>query len=1313
MKAILLVVLVLFVSAQVFSQKNDSTNFKCGDEEYTKYLEKTNPQFYKLYKEKLNSITSANLGITLDTTTVYTIPVIFRIYHLGEAVGVGSNLSESNVKLAINSLNQAFRGVGRFEGLTVDTKIEFVLASRKPDGTATNGIERIDGRVVVGYEANGLTSFNTSPFDALGQHWDSHYYRINHYHLITVAAGFAGYNSNSFHLANYTNGEGGWSYVLSHEAGHTFGLPHTFEGDGDNQYCPVNNNPDVDGDGINDTDPHKKNTGSDSSAINPCTGRSFGRVIHNIMSYTSARLFTQRQKEKMRFNLISFQPNLINSPALLLPNSNPIALIPSCTIANSSGLGYERIKFKLNNLNFSYTSGNQKYTNYTKFYPAESLIAGQNQTIIVQPSSTNVLGALRLYFDFNNDGDFDDANENPINVSGNILPIETTYNIVIPANAVTSSNIRMRFLYGHAIPSGALLNACTFPTSTSSGMAADFSIKILPNCRTVTPPIVASISVPNGQSATLQATNCTGTIKWYDIDQNYIQSGNSFTVNNIQRVYHYYTTCTEGTCESISSTKASITPTYSIVLNSVSPMCTGTASPISFTHNFPADTYFTLVLRRAGKILKYTYDGRSFNINPYNFTPTYDVPYANDYSFKIISNQTQSNVVNNVAIGNLSNSITDGFVTVPSFANADNSYLGGYDYLCTGASKNLFGKIVKTTTSNIISEITEGLTYQWKKDGVNFGINQNPITVNQAGNYQLQAIQGGCVLNSNSTNLSFTTTPSVYFSDQPSELSLCEGTQYILAPNYNSNTATFQWKKNGVDILGAITRTLSVTTSGLYSVRVLDGVCNRLTSNVKLNFGTSLKPSLYYTDTLLCNSSIYFNANTGGNVGTFNYQWQKDGINIPNSTLNYCYVSNPGSYRLMMSHGNCSSFSKEVSIVNDIKKQKPVLSTYGSLNICSGSISTNFNNQYCTLFKDNTAIFTGYYYDITQSGTYKLKTSPTDNSCANESDPVVISIGTSLVPIIKQEKIYYTNSSLKNLPALCGLNDYVFLSFQQSSTGTYSYQWQKNGVDIPNSSYNGFWVSSIGDYRVRVTNGTCTAYSNIITVTQGNGSNAKIITDDNNLECSNRLAQLELVDGHSSNINWYRNGVLIPNENSTKLFVNAEGNYTVNFNNNNGCAATTPPITINSKFVSKPFTIPVSIIVGQNTTLTASGCNGSVAWYDAIKDGTLLGVGSQFITPTLNTSTFYFPSCTVNGCRSSRTSTLVSVNPCTIMYTLKTGNWNTTTTWSCGRTPLITDDVTISTGHTVTIPVGQTGFLKNLILNGTVVNSQLLKFKSL
>lgn len=79
----------------------------------------------------------------------------------------------------------------------------------------------------------------------------------------------------------------------------------------------------------------------------------------------------------------------------------------------------------------------------------------------------------------------------------------------------------------------------------------------------------------------------------------------------------------------------------------------------------------------------------------------------------------------------------------------------------------------------------------------------------------------------------------------------------------------------------------------------------------------------------------------------------------------------------------------------------------------------------------------------------------------------------------------------------------------------------------------------------------------------------------------------------------------------------------------------------------------------------------------------------------------------------NRLSKLVSV-VCNGMYSIVSGNWNTTSTWSCGRTPTISDDVTISAGHTVTIPAGQTGFVNKLTQNGNLSISSLgaLKIKT-
>ena len=57
---------------------------------------------------------------------------------------------------------------------------------------------------------------------------------------------------------------------------------------------------------------------------------------------------------------------------------------------------------------------------------------------------------------------------------------------------------------------------------------------------------------------------------------------------------------------------------------------------------------------------------------------------------------------------------------------------------------------------------------------------------------------------------------------------------------------------------------------------------------------------------------------------------------------------------------------------------------------------------------------------------------------------------------------------------------------------------------------------------------------------------------------------------------------------------------------------------------------------------------------------------------------------------------------CAEMFSLNTGNWNAPTTWSCGRIPIVTDDIRINSGHTVTIPNGVNASLKFLYLLGTL-----------
>ena len=82
-----------------------------------------------------------------NRTEVHTIPVVFHVIHLGEDVGVGTNISDEQILDGLRILNEDFRKVdGSWgDGNGVDVEIEFCLAQRYPNDNPTSGINRVNG----------------------------------------------------------------------------------------------------------------------------------------------------------------------------------------------------------------------------------------------------------------------------------------------------------------------------------------------------------------------------------------------------------------------------------------------------------------------------------------------------------------------------------------------------------------------------------------------------------------------------------------------------------------------------------------------------------------------------------------------------------------------------------------------------------------------------------------------------------------------------------------------------------------------------------------------------------------------------------------------------------------------------------------------------------------------------------------------------------------------------------------------------------------------------------------------------------------
>jgi len=102
----------------------------------------------------------------------------------------------------------------------------------------------------------------------------------------------------------------------------------------------------------------------------------------------------------------------------------------------------------------------------------------------------------------------------------------------------------------------------------------------------------------------------------------------------------------------------------------------------------------------------------------------------------------------------------------------------------------------------------------------------------------------------------------------------------------------------------------------------------------------------------------------------------------------------------------------------------------------------------------------------------------------------------------------------------------------------------------------------------------------------------------------------------------------------------------------------------------------VNTCSGQPVTLTAQGCSGTVNWSN----------GASGMSVQVNTAGTYTATCTQNGTTSPASNSLI-INVYTSQFSLKSGNWNDVSVWSCGRVPLNTEPVTISAGHVITLNV--------------------------
>jgi hypothetical protein len=281
------------------------------------------------------------LKSTAQTSQIYTVPVVVHVVHNGEAVGVGTNISDERIFRQIEVLNEDFRRqnadaantLPEFQGVAADIEIQFVLARQDPNGLPTTGIVRVQGsqssypyqetnsvlknqsaqwdpndylNIWVADLSSGLLGWSSWPDTDLqpqGLGWAP---SPANQEGVAVDYAFFGDNPAAGSFASYGR-------TLTHEMGHFFGLLHTFSGG-----CESN------GDYCADTPSQQFSTSTTESC--PLSQVSCGSLdmVQNYMDYSAdvcMNLFTNDQKARMR-TVIENSPRrktLTTSPGLQSP----------------------------------------------------------------------------------------------------------------------------------------------------------------------------------------------------------------------------------------------------------------------------------------------------------------------------------------------------------------------------------------------------------------------------------------------------------------------------------------------------------------------------------------------------------------------------------------------------------------------------------------------------------------------------------------------------------------------------------------------------------------------------------------------------------------------------------------------------------------------------------------------------------------------------------------------------------------------------------------------------------------------------------
>jgi hypothetical protein len=389
-----------------------------------------------------------------------------------------------------------------------------------------------------------------------------------------------------------------------------------------------------------------------------------------------------------------------------------------------------------------------------------------------------------------------------------------------------------------------------------------------------------------------------------------------------------------------------------------------------------------------------------------------------------------------------------------------------------------------------------GLSYQWRRNGVDISgatsalYTIEVVSAGNVGSYSVVVSNSAGSTTSSAVTLSIGTAPVI--TQQPTSIVATAGAAASFAVGATGTNLTYQWRKGGIAILGAVSSAYTILAAqvanvGAYSV-VISNAFGSVESNI-VSLSISIPPQITA-------QPVEFPEVSGGNVsisvdisGTepFSYQWLRDNRPIAGATsatymITGANSTHAGAYRVRVSNSAGFVVSQEAVLTAPRIQQQPSGTVVDNSTTLSVSASGNSTLTY-QWRKDGVAIVgaTNTSYTISDvaanGGVYTVVVS---NAFGSRTS---VQVALASAPVIVRQPEART--------VLAGSS----VRFGILATGQgLSYQWKKDGENISDATSASYDITSVasenaGAYSVSITNtvGTTTSTAvqlSVITVAE-------------------------------------------------------------------------------------------------------------------------------------------------------------------------------------------------------------------------------------